>query len=203
MSDFANTIKKIRLSRGMSLEEFAKLLGSSKQNISRYENGQVSPKVSTAQKIADKLGISLTELNGGDPADVTGVQKIPVLGTIPAGIPLEAIEDIIDWEEIPADWTRCGKEYFALQVHGRSMYPRYEEGDILILRKQETCESGQDCAVMVNGNDATFKRVKRTEEGVLLQALNPECESYFYSNQQVIDLPVRILGVVVELRRKI
>ena len=66
MSDFPTTLKRIRLSKGMTLEEFAALLGTSKQNISRYENGEVSPKISTAAAMADKLGISLAELNGGE-----------------------------------------------------------------------------------------------------------------------------------------
>ena len=106
-------------------------------------------------------------------------------------------------EEIPEDWTRGGKEFFALQVHGDSMRPRYEDGDVIILRKAETCESGQDCAVRINGDDVTFKRVRRREDGVMLQALNPEYESYFFSNRQINELPVRIIGVVVEMRRKI
>ena len=73
MADFASTLKKIRLERGMSLEEFATFLGTSKQNISRYENGEVTPKISTAARIARKLGITLAQLNGDDasPADAT------------------------------------------------------------------------------------------------------------------------------------
>ena len=128
---------------------------------------------------------------------------IPVLGSIPAGVPLEEVEDVIDWEDIPEDWTRGGRRYFALKVHGSSMYPRYEDGDVIILIKQETCENGQDCAVMVGNTEATFKRVKFTDDGIILQSINPDYDSYVYSNTQVQELPVVILGVVVELRRKI
>ena len=127
--------------------------------------------------------------------------RIPVLGRVPAGIPLEAIEDIIDFEEIPADMVRGGSEYFGLRVSGDSMYPKYLEGDIIIVRRQGTCENGQDCVVYVNGYDATLKTVYLLDNGgIRLQPVNPQYapKSYF-----VGDEPVSIAGVVVELRRKI
>lgn len=127
--------------------------------------------------------------------------RIPVLGRVPAGIPLEAIEDIIDFEEIPADMVRGDSEYFGLRVSGDSMYPKYLEGDIIIVRRQDTCENGQDCVVYVNGYDATLKTVYLLDNGgIRLQPVNPQYapKSYF-----VGDEPVSIAGVVVELRRKI
>lgn len=209
MSGFSETLRRIRFERRMTQEEFAQLLGTSKQNISRYENGEVSPKISTAEAIAERLGMTLSELNGGPrtrdaQANVQARPiRVPVLGTIPAGVPLEAIEDVLDWEELPAAMARGGKEYFGLKVSGDSMLPDYRDGDVLILRKRDTCESGQDCAVMVNSDDATFKRVRISEKGITLMPLNPAYEPLFYSNQEVSELPVRIIGVVVELRRKV
>lgn len=129
---------------------------------------------------------------------------IPVLGTIPAGIPLEAIEDILDWEEIPLAWGSGGRKYFGLRVKGDSMYPRYLEGDTVILRKETTCESGDDCAVLVNGSEATLKQVMIRGNGSLeLRPANPICPPRIYSPAEVESLPVQIIGVVVELRRKI
>ena len=96
-----------------------------------------------------------------------------VYGTIPAGIPMERIEDIMDTEEISADMLRGGKQYFGLRVKGNSMEPEYLDGDTLILEKVDDCESGDDCVVMVNGNDGTFKRVFKNENGIILQPLNP------------------------------
>ena len=116
---------------------------------------------------------------------------------------MEAIEDIIDYEEVPADWGRGGQEYFALKIRGNSMKPVYLNGDVLIFRRQDTCDSGQDCAVMVNGDDATFKRVRRTSDGVTLQPLNPDFEPRHYTSKEIEELPVRVIGVVVEIRRKI
>ena len=96
-----------------------------------------------------------------------------------------------------------GREYFALKIKGDSMIPRYEDGDVVILRKQDSCESGQDCAVLVNGNDATFKRVRMNEKTLTLQPLNPAYEPMVYTTKEVADLPVRILGVAVEIRRTV
>lgn len=96
--------------------------------------------------------------------------RIPVLGSIPAGIPIELIEDILDYEDISEEMLKGGKEYFALKVKGSSMWPKYLDGDTIIVLKQDDCESGQDAIVMVNGNDGTFKRVIK-KIMVLLQNL--------------------------------
>ncbi|MGS0745590.1 S24 family peptidase [Syntrophomonas erecta subsp. sporosyntropha] len=127
---------------------------------------------------------------------------IPVLGSIPAGVSIEAIEDIIGWEEIPVDWLNGDREHFGLKVKGDSMYPEYLEGDTVIIRKQQTCDSGDDCAVIINGTDATLKRVHRLKDGIELEAINPMYGKKRFSNKEVESLPVIILGVVVELRRK-
>ena len=115
---------------------------------------------------------------------------------------MECIEDIIDTEEIPVDMLKGGKQYFGLKVKGDSMEPEYLDGDTLILLKQEDCESGDDFVVMVNGNDGTFKRVFKNENGIILQPLNPTYSPMVYSNEEIEKLPVRILGVVEEIRRK-
>lgn len=128
------------------------------------------------------------------------------------GVPMECIEDIIDTEEIPIDMLKGGKEYFGLKVKGNSMSSEYLDGDTLILEKIDDCESGDDCVVMVNGNDGTFKRVIKNEEKqtIRLQPLNTSLdengnfiyEPMTFTKEEIEKLPVRILGKVVELRRK-
>lgn len=125
-----------------------------------------------------------------------------VYGTIPAGIPMECIEDVIDTEEISTDMVRGGKQYFGLRVKGNSMEPDYLDGDTLILEKADNCENGDDCVVMVNGNDGTFKRVFKNENGIILQPLNSSYAPMPYTNEQIENLPVRIIGIVEEIRRK-
>ena len=141
-----------------------------------------------------------------------GSAVVLVYGTIPAGTPIECIEDIIDTEEIPVEMLKGGKQYFGLKVKGNSMYPEYLDGDTLILLKQEDCESGDDAVIMVNGNDGTFKRVIKDEEKqtIRLQPLNTTLdengnflyEPITFTKEQIEQLPVRIIGVVEEIRRK-
>lgn len=126
-----------------------------------------------------------------------------VYGTIPAGIPMECIEDVLDTEEIPASMLKGEKQYFGLKVKGNSMFPAYLNGDTVIFEKVDDCESGQDCVVMVNGNDGTFKRVLKNENGIMLQPLNSEYEPLVFTNEQINNLPVKIIGIAKEIRRKL
>ena len=128
--------------------------------------------------------------------------RIKVFGTVPAGIPIEAIEDVVDWEDIPNDWISGGQEYFGLKVKGDSMYPKYLDGDTIIVRKQSDCESGQDCVVYVNGYDATLKKVVKKPDCIILQPLNPTYDPKVYDYNDESN-PVTIAGVVVEIRRTV
>lgn len=219
MVDVGKMISTIRRDRGISQMQLALKIKVTKQTISNYERGERVPDYETLEAIADALNVPVSMLISRDEQkkaldaiyDTYGdgakrashdAIRVPVLGTIPAGIPIEAIEDVIDHEEVPKDWGKGGKEYFALRVSGNSMSPEYLDGDVLILRKADTCDSGKDCAVMVNGNDAVFKRVRLTDKGMMLMPINPEYDPVFYSPEEVESLPVRIIGVVVEQRRK-
>lgn len=185
--------------------EFAADLGIPASRVSEWRRKKSTSYNKRLPQIATVLGTTVEYLLSGEKSSVpTTAIRIPVLGTIPAGIPLEAIEDILDWEEIPAAWGSGDRQYFGLRVKGDSMYPRYLEGDTVILRKETTCESGDDCAVLVNGGEATLKQVIRKGDGSLeLRPTNPAYPPRIYSPADVESLPVQIIGVVVELRRKI
>lgn len=200
---FVRNLAKYMKIRGVEQADIVSALGITASTVSDWVNGKKYQRVDAMQRLADYLGVLLSDLTREEFDTQVRAVRIPVLGSIPAGVPLEAIEDILDWEEIPSSWTQGGTEFFALRVEGDSMFPRYEEGDVIILRKQATCDSGQDCAVMVNGNDATFKRVKRNMDGIVLQPINPAYDPMVFTNKQIKELPVTILGVVVELRRTV
>lgn len=119
-----------------------------------------------------------------------------------AGIPLDAIEEIIDYEEIPKSMSATG-EFFALQVKGDSMLPTLKDGDVVIVKKQPTVDSGDIAIVLVNGNEATVKEVKESPGGITLIGHNVAVYTpQFYSNEEIKSLPVEVLGKVVEMRRK-
>jgi len=199
--------KRIELERtrlGLNQIELAKKLNlSSSASISQYESGDRIPSDDIKLKMAEIFGCTLDYLLGK--TEVRHNQKSAVVliyGTIPAGIPMEMIEDIIDTEEIDADMLKGGKEYFGLKIKGNSMYPDYLDNDTIILEKVDDVESGTDAVVMVNGDDGTFKRVFKNENGIILQPLNPEFQPMVYTNEQIEKLPIRVIGKVVELRRK-
>lgn len=200
---FVQNIKKYCLLKGVKPTNACKESGVGASFISDIKRGQ-TPSVAKVQMLADYLGVTTSELLGEASGSSSFGIRVPVLGTIPAGIPLEAIEDILDWEEIPAAWGSGDRQYFGLRVRGDSMYPRYLEGDTVILRKETTCESGDDCAVLVNGDVATLKQVMIRGDGSLeLRPTNPAYPPRIYSPAEIESLPVQIIGVVVELRRKI
>ena len=203
-----NNIKTAREQRGMSQKEMAITLGIAQPTISNWESGRINPSNKNLLQLSELLSFSTDYLLGKTPIYKTKEQKkgirVPVLGTIPAGIPIEAIEDILDYEEIPSSWGKGGQEYFALKLQGDSMSPKYLENDVVIFLSSSSCDSGDDCAVIINGDNATFKRVIKQINGVTIQPLNTDGHvPTFYSNEDVESLPVRVIGIAKEIRRKI
>lgn len=198
-----NKIKELREKIGLPQKAFAADLGVSQPTISDWESGRKVPSAKSTEKIADYFGVSVDYVLGREDASVSeDVYRVPVLGRVAAGLPLYATQDIIDWEELPKSWQRKG-DYFCLQIKGNSMEPRMCEGDIVVIRQQDTCESGQTAIVMVNGDEATCKRVVFHDNGLSLLSNNPMYPPQFYTSTEVESLPVRIIGVVAELRAKI
>lgn len=199
-----NRLKELRKGKGLTQVELAKQIGIGQSGYSDWERGITRIDSESLAKLSALFSVSVGYILGEDENERESFRRVPVLGSVPAGIPIEAIEDIIDWEEIPASMCAGDKEYFALEVKGDSMWPDYLPGDIVIVQRQPCCESGDVCVVYVNGYDATLKQVKVDENGyVSLIPQNPEYPPRTYSPDEVQSLPVTICGVVVELRRKI
>jgi len=203
-------IRDERQKADMTQEQLAEYLGLKKSAVAKYENGRVKNiKRSIIAKMAELFHCEPSYLMGFSEtfeaveAKVRDKSKrfieIDVLGSVPAGVPTEAMEDIVGQVEIPEEWTADGSEFRALRVKGDSMYPLYLEGDIVILRIQPDCHNGQDAVVYVNGYDATIKKVIKNADGTTtLKAINPEWKSKTYGPH---DEPIRIWGVVVKLER--
>ena len=210
-------IKEVREKIGMSQVDFADKINVSKQTLYKYENNLItnipSDKIEAAAKLS---GVSPAYLMGWTPVEEAakamedlaeaGIRaskgvKINVLGRVAAGIPIDAIEDIIDTEEITEDLAKTG-EFFGLQIHGDSMTPNICDGDIVIVRQQNDAESGDIVIATVNGDEATCKRLRKYKDGIELVSINPSYKPFEFSNEEIIKKPVKILGKVVELRRK-
>lgn len=205
----ANKIKEYRKLKRMTQKELGEKIGVKHNTVSGYENGTNEPEQDILFKIAAALDVSINDLFPETRSDTANIHRrkkgvrIPVLGCVVAGIPIEAIEDIIDYEEIDEELARTG-DFFALQVRGESMEPVLYEDDVVIIRKQPTADTGDIAIVLINGEEATIKKIKRERDGVMLIGYNTAVyEPHFYNNEEIENLPVQILGKVIELRRKL
>lgn len=206
-SIIAKNISVLLERSGKTQIDLADFMGVSQATVSNWCKGTKLPRMDKIDRICEYFNVNRSDLmEDGSQAlnrspEPTSI-RIPVLGSVPAGIPLEAIEDIVDWEDIPIEWTRGGKEFFSLRVKGDSMSPKFLEGDTIILRKEDDCENGDICVVYVNGDDATLKKVVKKQDCIILQPLNNAYEPRVFDYNDELN-PIRIAGVVVEIRRKV
>lgn len=196
-----NRLKALRKSRGISQRQLAEEIKAAQNTISNWENGTRDMDSATLLMLADYFNVTADFLLGNDtPTKRKGI-KIPVLGSVQAGIPIEAIEDILDYEEITPEMAAMG-EHFALIIRGDSMEPKISDGDVVIVRKQSDVTSGDTAVVIINGHDATVKRVLKKDNGIMLQPTNHSHEPLFFTQEEIRTLPVVVVGRVVELRAK-
>lgn len=197
---FVENLKKQMRLNNKSQADLSKDLNLPFTTISNWYRGIRYPRPDKMQLLADYFGIRMEELISNS-INNSGI-KIPILGTVIAGIPVTAVEDIIGYEEINEKMARCG-DYFALEIKGDSMEPKMSKGDIVIVKQQNTVENGQIAIVLVNGDEATVKKVRFRDNGIELIAFNSYVyEPHFYSAKEIEELPVKIIGRVVELRAK-
>lgn len=199
-----NRLIELRQAKGFTMKETAVKLGMPYTTYVSYEKGDREPNSEILIKLADFYNTTVDYILGVNDNPLhersSGV-IIPVLGYVKAGIPMTAIENIIDYEEISQEQARTG-EFFGLQIKGDSMEPRITEGDVVIVRKQETVENGEIAVVLINGDDATVKKFYKTDAGIKLVSTNPTYDPFFFTPDEVNSLPVSVIGKVVELRAK-
>jgi len=206
--------------------DFAKRSGISKAYISMLErnknpktNDAIVPSLEMIKKVSTTIGIDLNiVLDHLDPEqeislnkqlhfnekiinEVEDCVKIPILGKIAAGLPIEAIENILGYEQIPERLSRKGR-YFALEIQGSSMAPIILPGDVAIVRQQNTINDSELAVVIINGQDATVKKVIKRSGFVKLVPFNPNYDPFIFTDEEVENFPVTILGKIIEIRRK-
>lgn len=221
-------IKEKRNKKGYSLEDLANKLNNivTRQSLYRYENNEARMKNNIFKKICLALDENpadvwneinskfLSELDFDNGTYMKPLEEddnmiqIPVLGTIKAGIPIEAQQDILEYIEIPKTWLKGGKQFYGLKISGDSMFPKYQEDDIVVFEDSRSYDMhyamNKDCAVMVNGYDATFKKVLLSEEGITLIPYNTGAyDIKMYSKEDIINKPIRIIGIAREKRTRV
>lgn len=213
----ASNLKHLRMLNKKTQEEVGEICNKTNTAVSNWEKGIREPDAVDLFTLSNFFNVSIDDLmakdlrfDNAEIIDITSdTVQIPVLGTIKAGIAIEAQEDVIEYVDIPKEWTKGNKQYYGLQISGDSMFPKYQEKDIVIFLQTNDYESAnkKDCAVMVNGFDATFKNITITDGGITLVPLNiNNSDNYqptFYSKEQIEQLPVKIIGVAVEKRTRL
>lgn len=205
--NFRTRLKQLRKERNINQRELSEYLKVAPSTISMYENGQREPNFEVLEVLADFFNVDMNYLLGKTDKttkliiDKPQGLKIPVLGTVAAGIPISAVEDILDYEEIDSSFQSQG-EFFALRIKGDSMQPKMDDGDVVIVRQQSDANNGDTVIALINGDDATCKKLKKTENGIMLVSTNPNYLPMFFTNEEIVTKPVVILGKVVELRQK-
>lgn len=201
---FSKNLKYYLNKNDMTQLDLSKRLGVGTTSVSNWCNGLKSPRMDKLDAMCRLFGCARSDLmeekNALSNKSKVGV-IINVLGRVAAGIPIEAVEDVIDTEEITEEMASTGT-FFGLQLHGDSMEPRMCNGDVAIVRQQNDAESGDIVIALVNGDDATCKRLRKYRDGIELVSNNPAYPPMFYSNEEIINKPVQIIGKVVELRGK-
>lgn len=200
---FAENLRKQAAIAGENQPDIAEVLGVTKSAVNSYFTGTKMPRMDRIKKLAEHFGCNVSDLIDDKTVEdqITAV-AIPVLGTVPAGVPIEAIQDILGYEEIPKIMADTG-EFFCLRVEGNSMYPLLYSGETIVIKKQETADNGDIVVALVDNEDATVKRLKKVSDGIILEAENPEYNSLYFNEKQIRNEKVKIIGKAVESRKKL
>lgn len=208
-------LKKLRENKGLTTREVYELSKVSNSYLSLVENGHRRASAVVLKKLAPVYGVDYLDLYvkagyadlaeyeknemlkkiGAIPISDIDVINIPLLGTVKAGYDYLAQENIIDYISFKVDGTDK-ENYYALNVVGDSMTPLFDDGDTVIVHKQDDFENGDNCVVLINGEEATIKKVYKGNTGIELKAVNPYYPPRVFSKEDIKDLPVKIIGVV-------
>lgn len=196
---FGEKLKELRKRNGISQQRLADMLNLGQSTIAMWEKGKNSPEYSSLVKIAEIFSVGTDYLTGK--ALGKTAHRIPVLGYVRAGVPTEAVEEVLDYEDVVLPESEL-KDFFALRIKGDSMAPRMVEGDTVIVKKQAEFQSGDICVCLVGSSDATVKKIIKKDTGIILMPLNSSYEPLFFTPQEVNSAPVTIIGKVTELRAR-
>lgn len=197
----ANNIRFYLSQNGISQTEICQTLGFSMSTFSDWVHARTYPRIDKIELMANYFGIEKSDLVEERTKSQRAGVAINVLGRVAAGIPINAITEIIDTEEISEDLAKTG-DFFALKIKGDSMEPRIVDGDVVIVKQQEDAENGDTVIALVNGDDAVCKRLRKYRDGLELISNNPAYAPMFFDKETIETKPVRIIGKVVELRGK-
>ena len=194
-----NIIKELRRDKGYSQRRLAQLCSVHQTAVSQWETGRTVPERETLITLSQVLGVSVDTILGN--GELEDKALIPVLGYVRAGVPAQAVENVLEYEEMSTSLAGRG-EYFGLKIRGDSMFPMFHPDDTVIVRRQPDAESGDIAVVHIGNEDAVVKKLIKKDASIALVSENSFYEPMLFTKEEVASLPVTVIGKVVELRRK-
>lgn len=199
---FEFNLKKCRLDFSLSQKEVAQRVYVSQQAYAKWETGKATPNLETIVLLANLFNVTTDYLLGNNQETKQKGVKVPLFEEKQLSIPLNVVEEVLNYEELTSELANTGT-FFALKIQDKSMEPKLLEEDIVIIRQQNTVENGEIAVVLVNGKEATIKQIIKQDNGIILNGFNSSVyPPVFYTNQQIEELPITILGKVIESRRE-
>mgnify|MGYP001241623771 CR=1 FL=1 len=206
---FSDNLKSVREKSGISQAALAKVLNVSQGTIGNWETGKRTPDAEMLKTISKYFRITVDELIGNDreisnirdviPQDK--VHMIPVYATVSAGFGAYAEDNIIDHLPMIIDNPYDVADTIGIRVKGDSMYPKIEDGDIIIVRKQESVDSGSVAVLLLDGEEGLVKKVEYGKDWIELHSFNPEYKTRRFEGADVLRL--RVVGKVLKVVKSI
>lgn len=207
----SHNLNRLFNEKNINREQISKDLNIGYSTLSNWLLGYNAPKMDKIQKIAEYLNVNITDIITKNNINYKDVDydiineddnfiRMPIIGSVPAGIPIEAIEDYDGELMVPMSHLKGSRsDYMLITVKGDSMYPKYLDGDIILVRKNPSPDSGKDCIVFVNDEDATLKTFYKDKKGITLKPINPMYKEMHFTPEEVNSNNIRVLGVAVSL----
>lgn len=206
---FKSNLNRLLEAKGATQKALAEYMEVSTATVNEWKKGRKIPRMDKIDKLCAYFMVKRSDLLE-PPAErhtapsIHAGYKIPVLGNVAAGTPINAVEEILGYQYLEDTYKDDGCSYFALRIQGRSMEPTIMDGDTVIVRQQSSVDNGEIAIVLVDGEDATAKEIKENADGITLIGHNTTVYTpHFYSVQEIHDLPIQIIGRVIEVRRKL
>lgn len=193
-----------RLELGISLQELANRTGLNKSTLQRYETSQIDKlPLERAQAIASGLETTvefLLGLDGGnvEVTDVNRIYSIPVFDSVSAGFGAYADSCAVDYRPTYISNPSDFENFLWINVKGNSMYPKIEDGDRILVHRQDSVDSGSVAVVMID-DEAVVKKVKYGKNWVELHSFNPDYPVRRFEDEDLLRL--RVVGLVKEVSK--
>ncbi len=209
VDSFKNRLQLAMNNISMKQVELCEKTGIDKTLINKYLAGKSNAKQKKLTLLANALRVSEVWLMGYDVpmhSDVKlnsngePIDFIPVLSNISIDLDNNLSRHSIDKISIPHDLAITG-DFFAIKVYNDSMAPAFLQGDILVVKSQSTCENNEFAIVVIDNKEWKLRKIRHTDNGIILQPLNPSYEPELYTFSEVKQLPLSIIGIVKKLYR--